>query len=435
MKLLRTGRLAVVALVALGVSPLALAQGTDADVTVTNSVTISYDVNSIGQTGSASVDFEVDRKYVVDVTTSDTNWVTATPGQSFAGGNFSSIRFTVSNLTNDSVGIRLALIDQADTAISGGDPWDAPTAELATTSFTLWEDSNGNGAYDAGTDDVVGTALGIQPVLAAPLFAEDESRDYYVTIDVAGGTAPDLFETYTLVAAITEATGTTVVQTDDSGNSTPGVGDPGIATNNLNGVDNVFAETASGDAEDLGYDYVGDAVSITDEDFDAQASDTSGFRTRVALGIAKFVEVLWDPVTGNKYDGAGALTGNNPKAIPGAVMLYVIGVRADSGVNATTVLIDDDIPETLITPGTAQGGIELPNSVDIDINGSTVTFTLDAAIAPDAQYHTVACGTGTLTSSAFDPGPEIDDANLGDCDGTPTAETGYVAYVATVDDT
>ncbi len=116
MKLLRSCRLAVLALAVTGLAPAALAQGTDADVTVTNSVTISYDVNSINQTGSASVDFEVDRKYVVDVTTSDTNWVTATPGQSFASGNFSSIRFTVTNLTNDAVGIRLALIDQADTA-------------------------------------------------------------------------------------------------------------------------------------------------------------------------------------------------------------------------------------------------------------------------------------------------------------------------------
>ncbi len=196
----------------------------------------------------------------------------------------------------------------------------------------------------------------------------------------------------------------------------------------------MFAEFASANTEDLGYDFVGDAVSTIDEDFDGQASNSSGFRTRIALGVAKHVETLWDPVTGNKYDGTGAATGNEPKAIPGAVLLYVIGVSADSGVDATAVLIDDDIPDTLVLPGNpnAVAGIELPNTVDITISGTPTTFTLDAGVTANDEYHTQDCAANALASAAFDAGPEIDDADLGDCDA---GETGYVAYVVTVNDT
>lgn len=428
----------VLAVVGVAFAPFALALGTPADQAVTNSVTMSYQVNAINQTATTSVSFEVDRKYLVDVTTSDTNWVTAVPGQDFASGNFSSLRFTVRNDSNDTVGIRLALLDQGATQISGGDPWDPVGAGvLSAAGLTVWED-NGDGTYNAVDDEIVGTATGILNVLSSPTFAPNESRDYYVTVDVDGTDAADLFSTFTLVAAVADATGTNVIATDDSGNATPGTAPLPVVANDINAVENVFAESASGNAEDVGYNYGGDAPSgAQDADFDGQASDSSGFRTRIALGVSKHVEVLWDPVTGNKYTGVGnTLSGNSPKAIPGAVMLYVIGVRADSGVNATTVLIDDDIPETLTSPGTAQAGIVMPDTVDININGSPVTFDLDATIAADGDYHTVACGSVVVTTTAFAAAsPEIDDANLGDCDGQPTAETGYVVYVVTVDDT
>ncbi|MEQ9452115.1 MAG: hypothetical protein RJQ07_11080 [Pseudomonadales bacterium] len=432
MQYLNRVRLIALSVTALCATPGVYALGTDADQDVTNSVTMSYEVNSIAQSTTTSVTFEVDRKYVVAVGTGDTDWVTAIPGQTFASGNYSSLQFSVTNNSNDAVGIRLALIDQADTDVTGFT--DPATAELVSDLVTVWEDSNGNGVFDAG-DQNLGNSLGVLPVLSTPVFAEDETRDYYVSIDVPAGAASELFETYTLVAAITESTGTSVVQTDDSGNSTVGVADPAINPNTMGGVEEVFAEFASGNPEDLGFDFVTPAVVATaDDDFDGQASNSSGFRTRVALGVAKYVEVLWDPVTGNKYDAAGALTGNDPKAIPGAVLMYVIGVSADSGVDATLVTLDDDIPETLILPGDPNSvvGVELPTSVDITIGGSVTTFTLDPAIALDDQQHVVDCATSTLTSSAFDAGPEIDDASLGSCDA---GETGYVLYFVTVNDT
>lgn len=423
--------LLITGLAGMGVVPAALALGTDADQDVTNSVTMTYQVNSVNQSATTSVTFEVDRAYVVDVSADDTDWVTAIPGQTFASGNFSSLRFTVTNSSNDVVGIRLALVDQGNTDVTGyADP---ATAELISDLVTIWEDTNDNGVLD-GAEQNLGNALGVLPVLNDPTFNEDESRVYRVAVDVAAATAAGLFETFTLVAAVTEATGTNVVQTDDSGNSTVGVADPAVNANTIGGVEDVFAEFASGNAEDLGFDYVTPTVVATaDDDFDGQASDTSGFRTRVALGVAKYVEVLWDPVTGNRYDATGALTGNEPKAVPGAILMYVIGVAADGGVNATSVLLDDDIPDPLVLAGDPNNvpGVELPNSVDIDINGSTTTFTLDAGIALDDQQHVVDCSTSTLLSEAFDAGPEIDDADLGNC---AAGETGYLVYFVTVND-
>ena len=415
-----------------GMAGFAHGLGTNADQDVTNSVTINYSVSSVTISRTTSVTFEVDRKYVINVSTPNGDWVTAVPGQTFASGNYNSIQFTVTNDSNDSVALRLALVDQGQTDVSSfADP---ATAELISTLVTVWEDTNDNGVFDLGVDQNLGNTLGQLPVLTTPTFAEGEDRDYYVTVDVAASAAANLFEAFTLIAAVTEATGTNVIQTDDSGNSTVGVADPAINPNLQNTVEDIFAEFASGNADDLGYNFVANTVVATiDENFDGQASNTSGFRTRLALGIAKHVEVLWDPVTGNKYDNLGALTGNHPKAIPGAILMYVIGVSADSGLNATTVTLDDDIPETLILPGDTNNvaGVELPNTVSIDINGSPTPFTLDAGIALDDQQHVVDCATSTLNSAAFDAGPEIDDANLGNCSA---GQTGYVLYFVTVND-
>ncbi len=419
--------------VGLSLATQSFALGTTADVTVTNNVTMTYQVNSVDQNAATTVDFEVDRKYIVNVTTTDTNWVTAVPGQTFASGNYSSILFSVTNNTNDSTVIRLALVDQGQTAITA---FDAPTAELSADAITVWEDTNDDGDYDLGTDVLLGNTLGILPNTIAP-YAEDETRDYYVSVGVDAGDGASLFEAYTLVAAVADGGGA-VIQTDDSGNSTVGVGDPTVNPNDMLTVQEVFAEFASGLAEDLGYDFVNDLIVATiDDDSDGQASNTSGFRTRVALGIAKHVETLWDPISGNQWvlDSGGPATiatGNNPKAIPGAVLLYVIGVSADSGVDATTVLLDDDIPETLVRLGNANsiGGIVLPDTVSMDINGTTVIFDLDGTVAADLNYYVETCAGGV--SSALQSGsPEIDDANLGDCDAL---ETGYVAYTVTVGD-
>ncbi len=407
----------------------ALADGTDSGTVVTNSVTMSFTVNSVNQTANTSVDFTVDRKLRLDVTTPQTDWVSAVPGQVATSG--SSIQFVITNNSNSATDVVIGVIDQSLQQVDGFST--VGGTAIAPATLNVWEDTNGDGVFDAG-ENTLGVSAGSYALTGT--LAEDEQRTISISIDVAGGAGADEYQAYTLVAAVANAG--TALGNDDSGNISPG----GTAANNPNlkdSVEIVFADTFSGSVlgDDEGFNFNTSAgTNADDADFDGQAANASGFRTRVALGIAKHVEVLWDPITANRYDGAGAATANNPKAIPGALLLYIIGVSANSGLDATSVTIDDDIPETLVDPGNttaeAPANINMPASVDITINGSPVTFTLDAAVVANGEYHVQDCAGNAVTSSTFAAAPEVDDADLGACDD---GDTGYVAYVVTVDDT
>ena len=410
------------------------AEGTDSGDIVTNSVTMSFTVSAVDQSASTSVDFTVDRKLLLEVTTPQTEWVAALPGQNQAvDANASSIQFVIDNRSNSSVDVVIGLIDQTVQQVDGFTAVGA--AQISPTLITVWEDTNGDGVLDGG-ENTLGTAAGVYALTGS--FAEDATRTISVSIDVDASSAAQLYQTYTLVAAV--ATAGVVTGNDDSGNISPS----GTATNNANdkdAVEIVFADVFGGSVlgDDEGFDFLAGVPGGTgtdDADFDGQATNASGFRTQIALGIAKFVEVIWDPVSGNRYDGVGVATTVNPKAIPGSVLLYVIGVSANSGLNATAVAIDDDIPEGLVDPGNTSGelpaNINMPASVDITIGAAVETFSLAAGVSADSQYHVQDCAASALASSAFDPGPEVDDASLGGCND---GDTGYVAYVVTVIDT
>ncbi len=435
MQYLNTFKRLIVVTVGLCAVGTAFADGTDAGQVVTNTVTMNYTVNTVSQTATTTADFTVDRKLLLNVVTQQTEWVSAVPGQvGGVGGDASSIQFDITNDSNSSVDVVIAVIDQGLQQVDGFTPVGATA--IAPANITVWEDTNGDGVHDAG-ENTLGNTPGVYALTGT--FAEDDVRTISVSIDVPGAAADDLYQAYTLVAAVANAG--VVIGNDDSGNISPS----GTAANNPNAEDSeetVFADVFTGSTlgDDEGYDFLAGVPGPTgadDGDYDGQAVNASGFRTRVALGVAKHVEVLWDPITGNRYDGAGApVAGSNPKAIPGAILLYVVGVAADSGLDAQAVLIDDNIPEAHVDPGntTAElpANINMPASVDITVNGNTVTYTLDAAVIADTNYHVQDCAGNAIVSSAFQADPaEVDDADLGDCDDT---ETGYVAYVVTVDD-
>ncbi|MEM7077417.1 MAG: hypothetical protein AAF513_02200 [Pseudomonadota bacterium] len=418
----------------LALASWAFADGTDANVVVTNSVTINYSVNSVAQSDTTSVDFTVDRKLRLDVTTPQADWVSALPGQNQGAGTASSIQFNVTNNSNDSVDVVIALIDQALQQVDGFSAIGATA--ITPANITVWEDTNGDGVLDGG-ENTLGNSDGVYALTGTLL--EDDVRTISVSIDVAGGTASDFYQAYTLVAAVASAG--VVIGNDDSGNISPS-GTPSDIADNKDTVQTVFADTFSGSTlgDDEGFDFLAGLPGPTnadDADFDGQASNAAGFRTRVALGIAKVVEVIWDPVSGNRYDGVGAVTAANPKAIPGALLLYVIGVNADAGLDASSVIITDDISDASVDPGNTTGeapaNINLPASISVTINGTPVNFTLAAGVLANGEYHTQDCAGGVLVSTTFaGSDPEINNANLGACDA---AENGYVAYVVTVDDT
>ena len=429
----RLSRFVLVAL-AITSSYSAMAVGTASGELVNNSVSMTFTAGGVtGQTATAAVDFLVDSKLDLAVTNNDLEWVTAVPGQTQAAGSASSTRFTVSNNSNVSTGIVIAVIDQGLQQVDGFTAVGATA--ISPTTITVWEDTNDNGVLD-GAETALGTSPGVYTL--AGTFAEDESRSITISIDVPGATAADSYQTYTLVAAVANAG--TVVGNDDSGNISPN----GTAANiddDKDTVQIVFADEFNGSVlgDDEGFSFLAPIgpTTLDDGDSDGQASNASGFRVRVALGIGKSVVVLWDPISGNSFDGAGAkLAASDPKAIPGAILLYVIGVSADSGLDATAVNISDDIADAFVDPGNTTGeapaGINIPATIDVSINGTDIPFALDAAVSADSNITLEDC-SGTVAAPIAFAGsdPEVV-VPVGACaDG----ETGYVAYVVTVDDT
>ncbi len=417
----------------------AWADGTNSGTPVTNDVTMSFSVGAVPQTATADITFVVDRKLRLDVGTPNGNWMTAVAGQTGAGAT--SIQFEVTNNSNDGVEAVIAVVDQSNIDVDGYDPVGA--AAIAPTGITVWEDTNGDGVLDGG-ETTLGTATGVYALTGT--LAEDEIRTISVRIDVDPGTTADSYQTYTLVAAV--ASGGAAIANDDSSNESPGVPDVPFAANDLNNVEIVFADDGSTFTEDEGFDFLSGSpapTGATDGANDGQSSNAAGFRTVGVLGIAKYVEVLWDPISNNQYTGTGnTTTGNEPKAIPGAVLMYVIGVTNQSSLAATGVTISDNVPgggagdPLQLGNAAAVSGIELPDSVTVTIDGSPVVFDLDnTGISVDTNVYVRPCST---TSSdpvnpgvAFGADPAEVNASMGaSCDANAT---GYVVYFATVDNT
>ena len=417
------------------------ADGTDSGTTVTNAVTMSFTVGLVDQTASTDISFLVDRKLRLDVGTPNANWVSAVAGQ--AGATSSSVQFEITNNSNDdNVNVVIALVDQSALDVDGYDPVGA--TPIAPTAITIWEDTDANGLLDGG-EIALGVATGVYALSGT--FNEDDLRTISVRIDVDGASVADLYQTYTLVAAIGTGVGTGAILNDDSSNESPGVANVVAVANDLNAVEIVFADDGSAFAEDEAYDFVGlAAFGGPDGVSDGQSANAAGFRTIGVLGIAKYAEVLWDPISGNQYTGVGnALTGNEPKSIPGAVIMYLIGVNNQSSIDATGVAISDDVPggqvgdPLFLGNSAAVAGIEIPDTVSITIDGSPVIFDLDNTnIGVDAQVYVRACSlaaadpVGAPIAFGADPA-EVNAVPLGaSCDAS---STGYVVYFATVDNT
>ena len=377
---------------------------------------------------------------LVDVGTPNANWVSAVAGQ--AGATASSVQFEITNNSNDG-GITVvgALVDQSNIDVNGYDSVGA--SPIVPTGLTIWEDTDGNGLLD-GAEVSLGAATGVYAL--AGTFAEDDLRTISVRVDVDPTATADLYQTYTLVAAVGTGVGTTVIANDTSSNESPGVANVPATANDLAAVEIVFADAGSTFAEDEAYDFFAPgAFGSPNAASDGQAANASGFRTIGVLGIAKAVNVLWDPISGNGYDGAGLpIAGVEPKSIPGAVVMYLIGVNNQSTLDATVVTISDDVPggqpgdPLLLGNSAVQPGIEIPDSVTITIDGTPVVFDLDNTnIAVDTSVYVRDCSTVATdpvgAPIGFGPDPaEVNAVSLG-AGGCVTGSTGYVVYFATVD--
>lgn len=288
------GTVGAAALVVTSASP-AFAGGTAAGSTITNTVTVNYQVGTVAQTATgASNTFTVDRKVNLTVAEVGTTTTQVSPGQTAA-----VTTFTVTNTSNATLDFALVAAQQ-----TGGAGAHSNTDNFDATNVKIYVDTNGNGSYDAGTDTLV-TYL--------DELAADASKTVFVVADIPLGQVTNAVAAVTLTATGREG-GTAASQ---------GIALTQTTGANTAGMDTVFADGA------------GATDAARNADFSAKDDYTV---LAAALTISKLSTVISDPINGT----------TDPKLIPGATIEYCIVVSNAAGsATATSVAISDPLPTTV----------------------------------------------------------------------------------------
>lgn len=332
------GAVSAVALVAMSSTP-ALAVGTTAGDTITNSVSVSYQVGNdpnTTQTVTDSDTFTVDRVIDVNVNLTSVSPVTVAPGQTQA-----VLAFDVTNLSNDVVDLDLS------TVLTGG-------TAANIENITIYADLDGDGVLDQAEIDA-GPITFLDEV-AADDGAGSETIKVLVVADITTDAVnTDTFD-IVLIADAHEA-GAAGLGVEINANN----GDANTA-----GEDTVLAD-GSGTAEE--------GVAGGDH------SDEGSFSVAGALvTVVKSSRIVSDPVNGT----------TNPKAIPGAVIEYCIAVTNAAGAaDATAVTVNDDLPGDVSF--TAGSGIFL-GTATVDSSGATPVATCSGGVDEEGGDATFTAG-------------------------------------------
>ncbi len=318
----------------------AYAAGTQQGTTITNNVSVSYQVGGVAQNAvSASNSFLVDRKINLIVSESSGSATTVSPGQAGA-----VTVFTVTNGSNDTVDLGLSALQQTGgAALFGG-----------TDSF----DVTGALTYRE-TNSVAGLQIGVGGDTAVT-YLDEVAADANVTVSVVG-TVPLGLST----GAVATVTLTATAQAGGTAN-VPGLVLTETTGANTAGVDTVFADTLA-----TGGNTARDGKALDRGDYKVAAA---------AITATKNSLVIYDPVN---------LT-TNPKMIPGAIVQYCITVsNATGSATATNVTLSDILPgaTTLFTDSAS------PYFTGIRVNGTQGAGVCDPA-----------SGTATGTFAAAGPG-------------------------------
>lgn len=296
-KLKRLGTCSIIALAAVGAMP-ALAGGTLAGSSVTNTATVNYNVGTVARTANDTDVFVVDRKIDLVVDETDGAATIVAPGQTGA-----VVTFTLQNTSN-------AVLDFSLTTPQpvGGAATFAGTDSFDATNVKIYRDTNGNGTYNPGVDLEVTASAGTYYV---DELAIDAVVRLFVVADIPTTTTGVDVAAIRLVATSREggtaATMGAVVTA--SGSDTVGV------------MDTVFA-----DDDDL----VGNLRDGVDSDSDDYAVDAAN------LVVGKSSTLVSDPIPGTP-----------DFHIPGATVRYCIVVRNTGDAAATSVAIADSLPTTM----------------------------------------------------------------------------------------
>jgi len=296
-KLTYMGVIGLAALSSVAATP-AMAAGTTAGTTITNTATVDYQVGGVAQgQQSASNNFTVDRKINLLVEEVGTVTTSVVPGQTNA-----VTTFQLTNTSNETLDFALVA-----SQIVGGTAAHGGTDTFNVNNVRIYRDNTATGtigSWDVG--DTLITAYVDELVVdtAIRLFVVADIPAALANNAVAGvtlrATAREGGLAGTQGAAITETTGA-----------------------NTAGKDTVFADIAG---------VAGDVAR------DGSHSDNDDYTVQTAtLTVSKSSRVISDPFNNT----------TNPKLIPGAVVEYCIAVANTGGAAATSVVINDPVPGQL----------------------------------------------------------------------------------------
>lgn len=253
----------------------------DAGVTITNTATVNYQVGGVPQTAVAgSISFVVDRRINMTVTTLAN--VTSAPSSTFQ-----AVQFLVTNTSNTTMRFQLDAISR------GTNTW-------TLTGAAVYRDNNSNGLYDAG-DTVYANAGTFGDI------ASNGTITVLIVGDIPAALPNGAAAIYDLMATAVDA-GTLTVSSQTGGAGT------------LAGVDTVFADaagSAAGDAARDGRHSAGGTYTVS----------------AATMAVAKTAAVYSDPSNGT----------TNPKAIPGAVVIYTVTITNAAGAAASNVSVTDNM--------------------------------------------------------------------------------------------
>lgn len=351
---------------ALGAGP-ALAAGTSAGASVSNSFTLDYEVGGIAQTqidtsGSPTL-FTVDRK--VDLTVTTVSGATVSPGQTGA-----RVVYGVLNAGNDNTAWRLSVKDIA-----------ADSFDIASYSAVFYTDAGNDGVFMPGVDDAgAGTSYTLGAGVT-PNVAPDATLWVVLTGDIPAGATNGQFDDVALIANSFYPT----ASLDPAYASTPGAEITAAASNTLTGA-----------AQDVLADGAGSAGAPEDVANDGAHSSTARYTVAAAAVTAsKTVAVV---ATNPVNCATDAISGGF--ATPGACVEYVISASNAAGASATAtnIAISDVLPNEVQWVSSAQSGFSAAGTLTNPAGGAgcaaacTVSLT-GASLAPGA--------TGTVTIRAL----------------------------------
>lgn len=340
------GAVSAVALVAMSSTP-ALAVGTTAGDSITNNVSVSFQVGGEDQTAVTDSDtFVVDRNIDVNV-----NFTGATPISVSPGEDQVAIAFDVTNLSNAVVDLDLdailtdgtaANIDNIEIYLDDGDGV-LSAAEIAAGPITFLD--------AVAADDGLGTET-LSVVVLADVDTAAVNGDTFDIALVADAHESGAVGDGALGADITATSGA-----------------------NTAGVDTVLADGNGGTGEEA--------------DNDGAFSDEGQLSVAGAdVSVVKSSRIISDPVNGT----------TDPKAIPGAVIEYCIAVSNAAGAaTATSVNVADDLPAD-VTFAENDFGIFVDGTATIDTSGPTPVATCAGGTDEEGgnASYTAAGGTGGL---------------------------------------